>query len=118
MVVSVQAASWAPWMILPAWGEVAISSEMRPIVWDRRKVSARAMAFGRHPSSATAAQTRSRVSCGMWVFGTSLTTKETVVCETPARRATSYMEGGLRFDDLGGAGTATTCALTTVVPRN
>ena len=40
-------------------------------------------------------------------IGTSLTTKETVVCETPAARATSYMEGGRRFDDLGGVATAT-----------
>src|SRR5215208_1075373 len=86
-------------MILPACDEVTISSEIRPIVCERCRLRPRAIALGRHPSSSTAAHTRSRVSCGMLTLGTLLTTKETVVCETPATRATSYMEGSLRFDD-------------------
>jgi len=69
----------------------------------------RAIAFGCQPSSPIAAHTRSRVSCGMVMFGASLTTNETVVCETPAARATSYIEGSRRFGDLGGFSTAVAC---------
>src|SRR4051794_20194800 len=104
-------------MILPACGKIATSSEMSPIVCERCRLRPRAIALGRHPSSSTADQTRSRVSCGMLVLGTLLTTKETVVCETPATRATSYMEGSLRLDDLGCAGTATTYASVTAARR-
>src|SRR5215217_7803693 len=93
-------------MILPACDEVTISSEMSPIVSERCRLSPRAIALGRHPSSSTAAHTRSRVSCGMLTLGTLLTTKETVVCETPARRATSYMEGSLRLGNLRSAAMA------------
>src|SRR5262245_3343910 len=100
-------------MILPACGEVATSSEISPMVCELCKLRPRAIALGRHPSSSTANQTRSRVSCGMLVLGALLTTKETVVCETPATRATSYMEGRLRFDDLRSAAMATACAHTT-----
>jgi hypothetical protein len=38
----------------------------------------------------------------MLVFGAALTTKETVVCDTPARRATSSIEGGRGLSERGG----------------
>src|SRR5207253_6600322 len=90
------AASWAPWMILPPCEEVAMSSEMNPTLCDRRRLRLRARAFLRQPSSSTAAQMRSRVSCGMLALGESFTTKDTVVCDTPASVATSYIDGGVR----------------------
>src|SRR6266545_2464601 len=118
ILASAHAASCAPWMILPAYDEVAISSEMNPIVCERCRLRPRAIALGRHPSSSTAAHTRSRVSCGMLTLGTLLTMKETVVCETPATRPTSYMEGGLCFDDFRTAAMATTYACTTTARKD
>src|SRR6478672_645435 len=113
ILVCSHAASCAPCIILPACDEIAISSEISPIVCEVCILRPRASALGCHPSSSMAAHTRSRVSCGIVVFGASLTTKETVVCETPAARATSYIEGGLRFDDLGGVATASASAFDT-----
>src|SRR5438093_8742425 len=92
------AASWVPWMVLPTRGVATRSSEtnpseINPMVWERRDISPRARALGRQFNSLTADKTRSLVSCGMLASGTSLTTKETVVFDTPANLATSYIEG-------------------------
>jgi hypothetical protein len=63
-----------------------------PTVRVRRLARLRAMAFGRYPSAAAAASTRSR-RCGL-TFGLSRMTSETSARDTPASRATSSMVGG------------------------
>src|SRR4051812_8882655 len=67
------------------------------MTWDwlvRRPI---AIALGVYPSSFTAFITAARVFSEILVLGTSLTTKETVVCETPERRATSPIVGRFLF---------------------
>src|SRR4051812_44933589 len=63
-----------------------------PMVRVEPVTSARAAVFGRYPSSAMAASTRSRVSGA--TLGEPLMTRETVWWETPARAATSDMTSG------------------------
>ena len=88
-----RASSCAPEMARPLNGVPATPSPTKPTVRVRRSASERACALGRKPSSATAANTRSRVSVEMPLPGRSLITNDTVVEDTPARRATSAMVG-------------------------
>src|SRR3954447_5802476 len=62
-----------------------------PSVCDLRVTSARAARLGRYPSSFIACSTRSRVAGR--TFGARFTTLDTVMCETPASRATSLRTG-------------------------
>src|SRR5688572_23038979 len=64
---------------------------MSPIEPDRRFAIARAAGDGVYDSSAIACSTRSLVDAATPVR--SLSTRDTVWCETPARRATSNMVG-------------------------
>src|SRR4051794_1313352 len=76
---------------------MAISSATNPITRDWLVRSPIAIAFGVYPSSFTAFITAARVFSDMLVLGTSLITKETVVCDTPDRRATSPIVGRFLF---------------------
>src|SRR5262245_14733435 len=60
-----------------------------------------AIAFGVYPNSLTAFITAARVFSDMLVLGTSLMTKDTVVCDTPDRRATSPIVGRFLFLFIG-----------------
>ena len=73
---------------------------------DRLVTSARAARLGLYCSSAITSSTRCLVSGRM--LGCWLSTRETVWCETPARRATSRMLGARpRVDSCVGSGTVT-----------
>ena len=74
-------------------GVVAISSVTSPITRDWLVRSPIAIALGVYPSCLTAFSTAARVFSEILAFGTSLITKETVVWDTPDRRATSPMVG-------------------------
>ena len=65
----------------------------------RREASAPATRLGTYPVSATASRTRAMVAAD--TLAGSLSARETVICETPARRATAAMVGA-----RGGAGAA------------
>ena len=69
-----------------------MSSATTPRVLDRPLANALAAVFGRYPNWSIAARTRARVNLRTlgWLFST----LETVWWETPARLATSAMEGG------------------------
>ena len=58
---------------------------------ERRVTSARASAEGEYWSTDAAASTRRRVAAATGYSETGLRTRETVVIETPARRATSVI---------------------------
>ena len=64
---------------------------MTPMMELRRVTSARATELRRYPSCSMAASTRDRVSSATWPV--SLTTRETVWCDTPANLATSIIAG-------------------------
>src|SRR5438132_3091916 len=69
----------------------AMSPSSTPIMCERRVTSARARAEGEYWRAETAASTRRRVAAATGYSDTGLRTRETVVIETPARRATSSM---------------------------
>ncbi len=74
----------------PYWELWAVST---PIVRERLVTRARAARFGRYCTCSITSSTRWRVSARS--EGESLSTRETVWCDTPARRATSRMLGAL-----------------------
>src|SRR5437763_14089939 len=69
----------------------AMSPSSTPIMCERRVTSARANAEGEYWSAEAAASTRRRVAAATGYSDTGLRTRETVVMDTPARRATSVM---------------------------
>ena len=74
----------------PYW---VLDAERMPIVRERLVTSARAARLGLYCSCSMTSSTRCLVSGRM--LGWSFSTRDTVWCETPARRATSRMLGAL-----------------------
>src|SRR5215475_6699222 len=66
----------------------SLSLVMTPRVWVRRALRLRAIALGRYPRPAATAEILARVSS--LTSGDSLSALDTVPCETPATRATSF----------------------------
>src|SRR3954454_291338 len=85
-----RAARWAPRSVRPKKGSVT-SRTTRPTADAVPERRARAAALGRWPSSRAAVPTASEVACEMRPEDLPEKTSDTVVCETPARRATSTL---------------------------
>ncbi len=83
------AATWAPWMIWPANGVMAMSSLMNANTFDRCVRMCLAWRCGRYSRASAARSTFWRISS--LTFGLRLITRETVLKDIPANSATSLI---------------------------